>query len=133
MAPKEAPTAENKENSSNGDSEKVKKALLLRRPSVLYIRDQHPHAVIYMQDRFPDADEHDLIRFLEKNNFNVEKAAQMYQAHLDWRQATLPIPFDTVKDTHWRLANFISWKMLMRWIIQSLCIVYVVIKKHHTI
>lgn len=99
MAPKEAPTAENKENSSNGDSEKVKKALLLRRPSVLYIRDQHPHAVIYMQDRFPDADEHDLIRFLEKNNFNVEKAAQMYQAHLDWRQATLPIPFDTVKDT----------------------------------
>lgn len=63
------------------------------------IRDEHPEAVQAMQERFPDTNVYDLIRFLQARDFNVEKAAAMYETHLQWRQETLPIPYDTVKDT----------------------------------
>jgi exonuclease I len=81
---------------------KTKRAAMLasaKRPSVLWIRQEQPEAVEAMQRRFPDANIHELIRFLSKQNYNVCKATEMYQNHLEWRQATLPIHFDSVNDT----------------------------------
>ena len=43
-----------------------------------------------MKQRFPDASEDDLLRFLKARQFRTE-ALDMYQAHLDWRAETLPM------------------------------------------
>lgn len=61
--------------------------------------DNDPSAVLEMQTRFVEAGADDLIRFLQARNFDVERAANMYQAHLQWREETLPIPYESVKDT----------------------------------
>eukprot|EP00544_Gedaniella_sp_CCMP2646_P012141 CAMPEP_0202496732 /NCGR_PEP_ID=MMETSP1361-20130828/20794_1 /ASSEMBLY_ACC=CAM_ASM_000849 /TAXON_ID=210615 /ORGANISM="Staurosira complex sp., Strain CCMP2646" /LENGTH=225 /DNA_ID=CAMNT_0049128137 /DNA_START=80 /DNA_END=757 /DNA_ORIENTATION=+ len=63
------------------------------------IRERHAKELQAMQERFPEADIYDLVKFLQARNFNIEKAANMYQAHLGWRSDTLPILFDSVKDT----------------------------------
>jgi hypothetical protein len=63
------------------------------------IRERHARELQAMQGRFPEADIYDLVKFLQARNFNIEKAANMYQAHLGWRSDTLPISLDSVKDT----------------------------------
>lgn len=70
-----------------------------RRSSVFELTATHPQAIQDMQQRFPEAHAHDLIRFLQARDFHVEKAAQMYSKHLQWRQANLPISYDSVKET----------------------------------
>lgn len=72
------------------ESKRIARPALERRYSVMMIQQEHPDAVSTMQQRFPEANVHDLIRFLQKRNFDVHKAAEMYQAHLKWRKATLP-------------------------------------------
>ena len=45
-----------------------------------------------MKKRFPyETDDVELIRFLKARGYNAEKAAGMYDAHLKWKSATLPI------------------------------------------
>lgn len=63
------------------------------------IRERHAKELQVMQERFPEADIYNLVKFLQARNFNIEKAANMYQAHLGWRSDTLPISLDSVKDT----------------------------------
>lgn len=63
------------------------------------IQEKHSQQLSAMQERFPEADIQDLVRFLQARKFHVDKAANMYQAHLEWRVETLPISLDSVKDT----------------------------------
>lgn len=52
--------------------------------------DNYDDAVRSMKENFTNASEQGILRFLTNRNYNVAKATAMYQAHLDWRQETLP-------------------------------------------
>lgn len=71
----------------------------MRRASVVTIQEKHDDAFKEMRRNFPDASVHDTTRFLQARKFDVPKAVAMYRAHLDWRSKTLPIPYDSVRDT----------------------------------
>jgi hypothetical protein len=52
--------------------------------------DHETEAFWSMKQKFPDASEDDLLRFLKARKFR-KQAVDMYQAHLDWRNEILPI------------------------------------------
>lgn len=47
----------------------------VRRPSVVIVREAHPEAVQAMEERFPEAGVHNLIRFLQARDFDVTTLA----------------------------------------------------------
>lgn len=69
------------------------------RQSIVQVADSHPAELKAMQDRFPDAGAHDLIRFLRARDFDVTKSASMLEAHEEWKRKTLPIQYESVSST----------------------------------
>lgn len=69
------------------------------RQSVVRIHSGHPDSLKKMQAKFPNESSHDLVRFLQARGFDVDKAAAMYTSHALWKKETLPIPFESVRDT----------------------------------
>lgn len=87
------------EDLASGEARGSHRSLSVRRPSVIKIRKSHCSELAEMENRFPDARLHDLIRFLQARKFDVSEAASMYEAHQNWRSATLPIPHESVRAT----------------------------------
>ena len=64
----------------------------MRRQSMVDVERTHGEALKVMRQHFPNAPNHDLVKFLKARDFQTQKAVVMYQAHLQWRQETFPIP-----------------------------------------
>lgn len=63
------------------------------------VQTAHQTELTAMQTRFPEVAVNDLVRFLKARNHDLEKATEMMEAHLKWREETLPIPKEEVEAT----------------------------------